>query len=67
MVDTTFKGPVIGAGSLLIESGTTAQIGPMDGPSGFYQGNTLLDPRGVPYPAEGSVPGRSAAFLMRLR
>jgi len=63
MVDTTFKGPVIGAGSLLVESGTTAQIGPMDGPSGFYQGNTLLDPRSVPYPSEGTTPGRSAAFL----
>jgi hypothetical protein len=62
MADTTFKGPIVSAGSLLVESGTAATIGTFDGPSGAYQGYSLLDPRGAPYPAEGLMPGRAAAF-----
>lgn len=63
MGDTTWKGPLVSAGSLLVESGTAATISPFDGPSPLYQGDALLDPRGVPYPAEGTSPGRAAAFL----
>jgi hypothetical protein len=63
MADTTFKGPLMAPGSLLVESGTAATIQPMDGPSGVYQGLVILDPRGVPFPAEGTAPGRAAAYL----
>ena len=63
MGDTTFKGPLVSAGSLLVESGTSATISPFDGPCGLYQGMAHLDVRGVPYPAEGLLPGRAAAFL----
>ena len=63
MADTTWKGPGVFAGSLLVESGTAATIGPMDGVSGSYQGWAMLDPRGVPYPAEGLLPGRAAGFV----
>ena len=63
MADSTWKGPISAAGALLVESGTTATIGPFDGPSGFYQGNVMFDPRGAPFPAEGITAGRVPAFL----
>ncbi len=63
MADTTWKGPGVFAGSLLVESGTVATIQPMDGASGSYQGFAMLDPRGVPYPAEGLLPGRGPSFM----
>ncbi len=66
MADTTFKGPIAAPGPLLIESGTAATIQPFDGLSGFYQGVAMLDPRGAPFPAEGTAPGRAPAFMNNL-
>lgn len=63
MADTTHKGPIFAPGPLLIEAGTAATIQPMDGPNGNYQGITMLDPRNIPFLAEGTAPGRVAAFL----
>ena len=63
MADTNHKGPLVSAGSLLVEAGTAATISPFDGPSGWYQGEAILDPRGAPYPSEGLTPGRVPAFM----
>lgn len=63
MADTTWKGPGVFAGSLLVEAGTAATIQPLDGLSGVYQGLGILDPRGAPLAAEGQLPGRIPSFL----
>lgn len=66
MGDTNFRGPINSMGSLEAEytsAYTTASLEPFDGPSGFYQGIGLLDPRGYPFQSEGMLPGRVPGFL----
>lgn len=58
MGDTNFRGPVFAMGSLEIQSGTSATIEPLDGPSGAYQGIIFLDPHSVPFSKDGLLPGR---------
>lgn len=71
MAETNFRGPVGSMGPLESDSGggvgtstlATASIGPMDGPSYFYQGVAILDPRNYPIAKDGLLPGRVPAFI----
>ncbi len=64
MADTNFRGPIGAMGALEVEAGTTASVQPLDGLSYFYQGATMLDPRGGPFAKDGTAPGRVPAFLL---
>lgn len=64
MADTNFRGPITSMGSMEGEQGgTTAQLQPLDGPSIFYQGVVLPDPRFYPFDKDGFVPGRIEGFF----
>ena len=66
MGDSNFRGPVTSMGSLEAEYtavSTVASIEPTDGPSGFYQGLGMLDPRSFPINKDGLLPGRIPAFI----
>lgn len=64
MADTNFRGPVTSMGSLEGEmGGTTAAINPTDGPSSFYQGIAVLDPRFYPIDKDNIGPGRMEGFF----
>lgn len=60
MAESLFRGPVIGAGSLLdgTGAGTSAPIAPMDGPELHYQAGGFLDPRFQTINKDGLSPGR---------
>jgi hypothetical protein len=62
MAETNFRGPIMGMGSLEIQSGTAATVEVMDGPSMFYQNTGWPDPRGI-FRKDGTAPGRIPAFL----
>jgi len=67
MADTNFRGPIGSMGSLEDTNFTTATttlvpIQPLDGPSYFYQGWVLPDPRNVPFPKDQFRPGQLPAF-----
>lgn len=63
MAESDFRGPINSMGSLEVQSGATATIEPMDGPSGFYQGIAFLDPRASPFNKDGTAPARQPAFM----
>lgn len=63
MADSNFRGPVNAMGSMEFQSGTTATIEPLDGPSMFYQGVGFPDLRGVPFAKDGYRAGQQPAFL----
>lgn len=67
MADSNFRGPVTSMGSLedtnpTVTGSTVVSIQPLDGPSIFYQGWALADPRGAPFPKDGFRPGQAAVF-----
>lgn len=64
MGDTNWRGPIGAMGSLEVQGGTAATIEPLDGPSYFYQGAAVLDPRGAPFAKDGLLPARVPAFLI---
>lgn len=61
MAETNFRGPVNSMGSLEIQGGATATVEPLDGPSLFYQGDAVPDPRTI-FAKDGQLPGRQLAF-----
>lgn len=63
-MDTNFRGPVNNMGSL---EDSPANVQPLDGPIGSYQGAALLDIRQVPFPKDGVGAGRVVAFLDNAR
>lgn len=65
MAESQFRGPLGAMGALEgdTQNATVASIQPMDGPSYFYQGQCVLDPRGYPLPKDGLLPGRVSGFL----
>lgn len=63
MANTNFRGPVNSMGSLEVQSGTAANIELQDGPSLFYQGVGIPDPRFVPFNKDSLAPGQVPAFL----
>ena len=63
MADSNFRGPITAMGSTEIDNGTTATIQPLDGPSMFYQGHGMPDPRSIPFAKDGFRPGQQPAFL----
>lgn len=63
MADTNFRGPVNSMGALEIDSGGTATVLPLDGPSLSYQGVGTPDIRATPFAKDGFRPGQQAAFL----
>lgn len=62
MADTTWRGPINAPGATLVQSGNTATIEPMDGPSAFYQGIALVDPRSQ-WNGVVERPGQNTGFL----
>jgi hypothetical protein len=62
MADTNFRGPINAMGSLEIQAGNTATIEPLDGPSMFYQGAGIPDPRSA-FIKDTFRPGQQPAFL----
>lgn len=67
MADSNFRGPISSMGSLEDANATTGttslvQISPFDGPSVSYQDMAVPDIRQVPFPKDGTAPGRVAAF-----
>ena len=64
MAESNFRGPVNSMGSLEADSSSvsTATITPLDGPSMFYQGVGIADPRGFPFAKDGTAPARQSAF-----
>lgn len=64
MAESDFRGPLMNMGSLEVQSGQTATIEPMDGPSGSYQGMVFLDPRSTPFAKDGMLPARVPGFLV---
>jgi hypothetical protein len=68
MADSNFRGPITSMGSLedtnAASTGTTTvvSIQPLDGPSILYQGWSIADPRGAPFPKDGFRPGQVAVF-----
>lgn len=63
MADTNHRGPINSMGSLEVDVATSAQVQPLDGPSMFYQGNAIPDPRAFPFAKDGFRPGQQPAFL----
>lgn len=68
MADSNFRGPINAIGALEDTNATTGTtslvpIGPLDGPSGFYQGAAWLDPRTIPFAKDNLRPGQVPAFL----
>lgn len=63
MADSTFKGPINAPGPMLLESGSTATIQPMDGPSMFYQYVGMPDPRSLPWNTVVERPGQNTGFI----
>ena len=64
MAESNFRGPIGAMGALEIQGGTAATVEPLDGPSYFYQGVALLDPRAAPFSKDGLLPGRVPAFIV---
>lgn len=62
MADTNWRGPVNAPGPTLVQSGSTATVEPMDGPSMFYQGVGLPDPRSQ-WNGVVERPGQNTGFL----
>ena len=67
MADSNFRGPINAMGSLedtnfTSSIGAAVPIQPLDGPSAFYQGWVLPDPRGAPFPKDQFRPGQLPAF-----
>lgn len=60
MADSNFRGPVNSMGPM---ENTPASPEIFDGPSGFYQGGGLLDPRAT-FQKDGTTQGRVPAFYM---
>jgi hypothetical protein len=63
MADSNFRGPLSAMGALEVDAGTTASVGPLDGPSAFYQGAGFQDIRAFPFAKDGTAPGRQPAFM----
>lgn len=63
MANTNFRGPVNSMGSMEVQSGTAATIELQDGPSLFYQGVGVPDPRFFPFNKDSLAPGVIPAFL----
>ena len=63
MANTNFRGPVNSMGSMEVQSGTAATIELQDGPSLFYQGVGIPDPRFFPFNKDSLAPGVIPAFL----
>lgn len=61
MADTNFRGPVNSMGALEVNAATAA-VQPLDGPSMFYQGVALPDPRTAPFAKDGFRSGQQRAF-----
>lgn len=49
MANSNFRGPVNSMGSMEVQAGTAATLEPQDGPSIFYQGAAMPDPRTFPF------------------
>ena len=62
MAESNVRGPLTSMGSLEVQSGTAANIEPMDGPGVMYQDAVFPDLRFVPFGKDGTAPGRVAAF-----
>src|SRR5690349_13278344 len=65
MPESVFEGPLVSAGGLLNgpNSGTSAPINPMDGPSLLYQGALFIDPGFSPINQDGWSPGRIKGYV----
>ena len=67
MADNNHRGPITSMGALEDTNATTGttslvQVSPLDGPSIFYQDTVLADIRQVPFPKDGTLPGRAQGF-----
>jgi len=76
MADSNFRGPVNAMGATIDQAfGTTtvtvanqanpvvANVGPLDGPSQFYQGSGWVDPRAIPFAKDNYRAGQQPAIL----
>lgn len=69
MADSNFRGPLTSMGSMedinqnATGSLTPVPISPFDGPSIFYQGYMIPDPRAVPFAKDGLQPARQFGAL----
>lgn len=61
MASSNFRGPVNSMGAMELDSGTSATPQVQDGPSVFYQGNAIPDPRFI-FNKDTTQPGAQPSF-----